>query len=83
MTPANRDRDVSASELPVIDLAPLRVGPPASRDGVGAAIREACETTGFFYLRGHGVAAETIGDALSASAAFFALPEADKPARGI
>lgn len=41
-------------------------------------LRKACETCGFFYLIGHGVATELTQNALNASRQFFALPEGDK-----
>ena len=43
-----------SSRVPVIDVNPLVVG-EEGRHQVAAQIREACETSGFFYVVGHGV----------------------------
>jgi hypothetical protein len=42
----------TAPHVPTIDLAPLLTGVPDDRRHVAAAIRDACEGTGFFYLTG-------------------------------
>ncbi|GMK57467.1 hypothetical protein CspeluHIS016_0403010 [Cutaneotrichosporon spelunceum] len=63
--------------LPILDLSQLDAGPEAA-----ASFREAlCRAThevGFFYLTGTGIPAELEERMLSASRAFFALPEEDK-----
>lgn len=66
--------------LPVIDLAPLLRGDRRSRQSTADAIGAACEKTGFFYARNHGVAPSTIDSALAASRSFFDLPDASKRA---
>jgi len=68
--------------LPVIDLEPLISGDSESRRSVATVIGTACESTGFFYIRGHGVPAGVIDAALDASRRFFALPVAAKGAVG-
>ncbi len=65
------------TEVPCIDVEPLRLGSP-DRLAVAAAIDAACRDTGFFCIRGHGV-----DDALAASLdtearRFFARPDDDK-----
>ena len=45
----------TAPHVPTIDIAPFLTGAPDGRRHVAAAIRDACEGTGFFYLTGHGV----------------------------
>jgi len=65
--------------LPVIDMAALF--DPADAAGharAAAEIGAACETFGFFYLAGHGVAPETLQALERESRGFFALPEAEK-----
>jgi isopenicillin N synthase-like dioxygenase len=66
--------------LPIIDLEPFISGDAGSRSGVAQAIGNACETTGFFYVRNHGVPKTTIDAALDASRRFFALSEQTKRA---
>jgi isopenicillin N synthase-like dioxygenase len=69
----------SKATVPVIDIGALiSGGPQAARDAVAGQIQAACRDRGFFYVTGHGVRAELLGDLADASAEFFALPEADK-----
>jgi isopenicillin N synthase-like dioxygenase len=69
--------------LPVIDVAPLTGGQlagggsPAAR-AVAERIQAACRAHGFFYVTGHGVPGQLLGELAAASAEFFALPVADK-----
>jgi isopenicillin N synthase-like dioxygenase len=57
-----------------IDLAAFRHGTAADRDAVAHAFDHACRDSGFILLTGHGVAPETVDDALDAWQAFFDLP---------
>jgi len=71
---------MTAHALPVIDVAPLAGGDAtaAERAAVAEQIQAACRQHGFFYVTGHGVRAELLAALAEASAAFFALPEAEK-----
>jgi isopenicillin N synthase-like dioxygenase len=60
--------------LPIIDLTPLLSGDGRDGSGVTDEIAMACEKTGFFYARNHGVSQATIDAAFAASRQFFALP---------
>ena len=77
-------RDESAADpagparLPVIDVAPLAGGPTAARALVAGQIQAACRERGFFYVTGHGVPAELLGELTGAAAEFFALPASAK-----
>lgn len=64
----------STSVLPTIDLRALDAGDP----GALRTLREATHEIGFFYLTGHGLAAESADELIAAAREFFALPEADK-----
>lgn len=66
------------SEIPLIDLGPLKDGTGRSRDQVAEAVCDACERVGFLYVQNHGVSAKTVQDAFDASDAFFALPLEEK-----
>lgn len=70
--------DATASRLPTVDLTAFRTGDPGGRRHVAGAIRNACESTGFFYLSGHGVPQAAIGAIFAASRRFFALPLAER-----
>src|SRR5690348_7640843 len=67
--------------LPVIDITPLiRADTVAARSAVAAQIESACRSTGFFYVRGHGVTDDIIGQLDAASRRFFMLPNEAKQA---
>ena len=46
-------RVASHSEVPILDLSPLRTG--GEIDPLAAALDRACRETGFFYIANHGV----------------------------
>ena len=64
------------TEIPLIDIAALRMNARDGVDEVAARIAEACETTGFFYVSGHGVSDSTIAGIFDAADWFFAAPQA-------
>lgn len=70
--------EIAVEDIPVIDVAGLASDDPAAIARVGAAMREAAERIGFFYVRNHGVAPDLVARAFAASRRFFALPEAEK-----
>ncbi len=67
-----------SSQIPVIDLAPLREGHETGLEAVAREIGAACRDVGFFYVVNHGVPAELIDDAFAKSRAFFAQSVAEK-----
>jgi len=73
-------RDIPAAEIPVVDAAPLADGSAAGAQAVGAAMREAAERIGFFYVRNHGIPTETTTRVQTAARTFFARPLAEKMA---
>jgi isopenicillin N synthase-like dioxygenase len=64
----------SFTEIPLIDMAPLRKGAPTARKAVADKITEACENVGFLYLVNHSVDAALVSDTFGAAKEFFALP---------
>ena len=50
--------------IPVIDLAPLAAGAPGASDTVTAALADALDRVGFFFIIGHGVAADLVSPRL-------------------
>jgi isopenicillin N synthase-like dioxygenase len=66
------------SGLANIDIAPLFSADPADIAQLAEAIGQAARRDGFFYVSGHGVAAETIAALDAEARAFFALAEAEK-----
>jgi isopenicillin N synthase-like dioxygenase len=68
----------AASPIPVIDLAPFHEGGVAGKRAVAAQVDAACHDFGFLQVTGHGVPGPVCDDLLSAWAAFFDLPMAEK-----
>lgn len=66
------------TSIPVIDLAPFLEGTPEGRQKVVTEVNKACEEIGFFLVKGHGVAQETIDQTYDMAASFFQLPVEDK-----
>ncbi len=64
--------------VPVIDIAPFRLGSGADKRAVAAAVDRACRDIGFLVIRGHGVAPELIARTRAVSQDFFDLPIAEK-----
>jgi isopenicillin N synthase-like dioxygenase len=67
-------RTVDLAEIPLIDFTPFREGGLAGKQQVAAQIADACERIGFFYLKGHGVPEQVLGDTFAQSQAFFHRP---------
>jgi isopenicillin N synthase-like dioxygenase len=65
-------RAASAEEMPILDLTPLLTGSDLTE--LAAELRRACENTGFFYIRNHGVPQHIIDDVFAATRRFFDLP---------
>ncbi len=65
---------MAQKDVPVIDFSPFLEGTAAGRNKVAAAVREACEGIGFFYLAGHGVPQAEIDGIFAAARRFFELP---------
>jgi len=66
-------RKIDMSEVPIIDFAPFLHGGPAEAARVAAAIADACEQIGFFYLVGHGVSPALLDALFDQTAQFYAL----------
>lgn len=66
------------TQLPIIDLRPLRAADASGLDDISAQIREACTTVGFFYVTNHGVPDIVIDRVIADSRAFYAQPESEK-----
>jgi isopenicillin N synthase-like dioxygenase len=69
---AHPQPDPPTSKVSVIDLSGPDDGPRLAARA--AAIDEACRTSGFFAVRGHGVPVDRIDAALDVSRRFFSLP---------
>jgi len=65
---------MSASPIPVVDLAGVRARDPAGLELAADAIRAACTTSGFFYVSNHGVPTHVLETVTQAAREFFAHP---------
>ena len=74
---------MSISELPIIDLSPLRSSNPADYKKVGMELCEAASTVGFFYIKNHGISQIEIKEIFDISERFFASEEHQKSAVSI
>ncbi|MEP3786401.1 2-oxoglutarate and iron-dependent oxygenase domain-containing protein [Ascidiaceihabitans sp.] len=69
-------RTVDFDEIPVVDVSDLDT--VVGRARISADIMAAAQTSGFFYISGHGIHQDLIDRAFAASRDFFALPADDK-----
>ncbi|MSP82114.1 MAG: isopenicillin N synthase family oxygenase [Alphaproteobacteria bacterium] len=69
---------MSKATLPILDLSKARSGDRAAKRRLVGAVREACMSHGFFYLRNHGVPESVIGQAVDQARRFFRQPLAEK-----
>jgi hypothetical protein len=67
-------RDCTPEEIPVIDLTNM-FGDISDRQKLAAKILHAAETSGFFYIKNHGVPEATIVGAHQQAKEFFYLPD--------
>ena len=67
-----------SASLPLIDFSNFATASTAKRLAIGQEIGAAARDVGFFYLTGHAIDPDLTEAAFAASAAFFALPQADK-----
>lgn len=75
---APADMDEAAAQIPVIDLGPFFAGADGALEKIGAEVRRACETVGFFYIANHGVAQDLIDRTFAQSKRFHAQPLEEK-----
>lgn len=61
-------------EIPIVDVGPMIRGEPGGVERVGRELARACDTIGFFYAVGHGVAEEVVAGAFAQAERFFAWP---------
>ena len=69
---------IAEANLPVIDLGGLTSGDPAQKAAVARALGDAARTSGFFYIRNHGIDQALIDAAFAASKQFHNLPRREK-----
>ena len=60
--------------VPIIDLGPVRRGEPGALEALASDLRHACRNIGFYYLRGHGIAASLVDAVFEQARRFHAQP---------
>lgn len=63
----------SSREIPLVDFAPLTSADDSARRHILTTLRSALETSGFMYLRNHGVAQSLVKAVFAQSRQFFSL----------
>jgi isopenicillin N synthase-like dioxygenase len=71
-------KQVDSSLIPVIDLSELGTGTPAVLQRIADDISQAAETSGFFYVKNHGIPAELIDNVYRLAGEFFRRPIDEK-----
>ena len=64
--------------VPTVDIGPALAGEPGAVAEAARALDEACTTSGFFVITGHGVPPELVEDVMAQGRRFFRLPFEDK-----
>ncbi|KAK0201549.1 hypothetical protein DFS33DRAFT_1265001 [Desarmillaria ectypa] len=75
---ANQRTESSFEEIPIIDITDATSTDLVARRVLANEIRDACINVGFFYIKNHGIAEDTITAAIGAGKKFFALPTSSK-----
>ncbi|KAL2838705.1 hypothetical protein BJY01DRAFT_257955 [Aspergillus pseudoustus] len=68
--------------IPIIDFAPFLNGTPAEKHAVAMSIVDAFKTSGFLYLKDHGIPPSIVARVFKSSATFFARPQDEKASLG-
>lgn len=73
---SNAPRAATAHEVPILDLTALNQG--GDLGPLAEQLRQACLTTGFFYIRNHGIPQEVFDGVFDATRRYFDLPPAQR-----
>ncbi|KAL4802227.1 hypothetical protein BDV18DRAFT_63762 [Aspergillus unguis] len=68
--------------IPIIDFAPFLNGTPADKHAVAMSIVDAFKSSGFLYLKDHGIPPSVTSRIFKSSATFFARPQEQKDTLG-
>ncbi|KAJ5705832.1 hypothetical protein N7536_001521 [Penicillium majusculum] len=68
--------------IPLIDFGPFFTGTPSDKHGVALSITKAFKTSGFLYLKAHGIPPSIVSGVFASSARFFARPQSEKDSLG-
>ncbi|RAK99457.1 isopenicillin N synthase family dioxygenase [Aspergillus ibericus CBS 121593] len=76
--PASTAVDKDDLVIPIIDFGPFLNGTPADKHEVAMSIVDAFKSSGFLYLKGHGVPPSVVSRVFGSSARFFSRPQDQK-----
>ncbi|KAL5343084.1 hypothetical protein BJX70DRAFT_354427 [Aspergillus crustosus] len=68
--------------IPIVDFAPFLNGTPADKHAVAISIVSAFKSSGFLYLKDHGIPPSVTTRVFKSSASFFARPQPQKDSLG-
>ncbi|KAL4988529.1 hypothetical protein BDW68DRAFT_91079 [Aspergillus falconensis] len=68
--------------IPIINFAPFLNGTPADKHAVAMSIVDAFKTSGFLYLKDHGIPPSVTSKVFKSSASFFGRPQDQKDTLG-
>ncbi|GAD95358.1 hypothetical protein PVAR5_4000 [Paecilomyces variotii No. 5] len=80
--PASTGVDKDDLVIPLIDFEPFRSGRPAEKHSVAVSILDAFKSSGFLYLKNHGIPPSVVSKVFGDSARFFARPQEQKDSLG-
>lgn len=66
------DKPTGFTSIPTIDISNID-GTLSQRKAIASEIRAACEDSGFFYIKNHGIPQEEVDEVFALLARFFAL----------
>lgn len=75
-----QSKQISASEVPVVDLAAMHVGTPHEKALLAERMATVCRDIGFFYVVNHGLSPADMRAPFDAARRFFSLPAERKQA---
>ncbi|PLB44382.1 Clavaminate synthase-like protein [Aspergillus steynii IBT 23096] len=76
--PASTAVEKDGLVIPIIDFAPFLNGTPADKHAVAVSVVEAFKSSGFLYLKDHGIPPSVVSGVFGSSARFFARPQEQK-----
>ncbi|KAJ5558402.1 hypothetical protein N7535_008612 [Penicillium sp. DV-2018c] len=78
LQPASAAVDQDDLKIPLIDFGPFFTGTPSDKHAVALSVTEAFKTSGFLYLKSHGIPPSVVSEVFASSARFFARPQSEK-----
>ncbi|KAJ5122237.1 hypothetical protein N7448_003368 [Penicillium atrosanguineum] len=68
--------------IPIIDFGPFSSGTPSDKHAVALSITNAFKTSGFLFLKAHGIPPSVVSRVFASSSRFFGRPQSQKDSLG-